>query len=417
MHASEPVAIKVEHLSKLYLIGRDRRGEETFREALTHAFTALFRRSGVGLAAEREEFWALKDLNFEVARGEVVGIIGRNGAGKSTLLKILSRITEPTQGRIEIRGRVASLLEVGTGFHGELTGRENIYLNGAILGMSRAEITRKFDDIVGFAEVEKFINTPVKHYSSGMYVRLAFAVAAHLDQDILFVDEVLAVGDAEFQRRCINKMKDISSAGRTVLFVSHNAMALRNLCSSGLLLENGALVKEGAIDDVLSAYVGNTPNVSSEIRRSQIDRSGIDARLVRVFVVPVGGVLGEPIRGTVPFAIGIEVEVERAGDIAVFVNCYHDSQQMVFSTGSIYDENLNGLRLDVGVHLFECVVPGHLLTDGTYVLDVQLVRSLRTMVSEPAVLSFRVVDDFAKVEGWNYRPGGVIRPKTTWRVR
>ena len=367
-------------------------------------------------AAEREEFWALKDLSFEVARGEVVGIIGRNGAGKSTLLKILSRITEPTQGHIEIRGRVASLLEVGTGFHGELTGRENIYLNGAILGMHRAEISRKFDDIVGFAEVEKFINTPVKHYSSGMYVRLAFAVAAYLDQDILFVDEVLAVGDAEFQKRCINKMRDISSAGRTVLFVSHNATALRNLCSSGLLLENGALVKEGAIDDVLSAYAGNTPNVSSEIRRSQIDRTVIDAALVRVFVVPVGGALGEPIRGTVPFSIGIEVEVDRAGDIGVFVNCHH-GQQMVFSTGSIYDENLNGLRLDVGVHLFECVVPGHILTDGIYVLDVQLVRSLRTMVSEPAVLSFQVADDFAKVEGWNYRPGGVIRPKTTWRVR
>ena len=189
----------------------------------------------------------MKDLSFEVARGEVLGIVGRNGAGKSTLLKILSRITEPTQGRIEIRGRVASLLEVGTGFHGELTGRENIYLNGAILGMRRAEISRKFDDIVAFAEVEKFIDTPVKHYSSGMYVRLAFAVAAYLDQDILFVDEVLAVGDAEFQKRCIDKMRDISSAGRTVLFVSHNATALRNLCSSGLLLESGLIVKKGSI--------------------------------------------------------------------------------------------------------------------------------------------------------------------------
>ena len=198
----------------------------------------------------------MKDVSFEVRRGEVVGIIGRNGAGKSTLLKILSCITEPTRGRIEIRGRVASLLEVGTGFHGELTGRENIYLNGAILGMTRAEINRKFDEIVGFAEVEKFIGTPVKHYSSGMYVRLAFAVAAHLDQDILFVDEVLAVGDAEFQRRCIDKMRDISKAGRTVLFVSHNPTALRNLCSSGLLLDDGAIVKSGTIGDVLSAYVG-----------------------------------------------------------------------------------------------------------------------------------------------------------------
>ena len=213
MLTSESVAIKVEHLSKQYVIRGDRKRAESFREALTRAFTAPLRRSGADHAfAEREKFWALKDVSFEVARGEVVGIIGRNGAGKSTLLKILSRITEPTRGRIEIRGRVASLLEVGTGFHGELTGRENIYLNGAILGMTRAEISRKFDEIVGFAEVEKFIDTPVKHYSSGMYVRLAFAVAAHLDQDILFVDEVLAVGDAEFQRRCIDKMRDISKS-------------------------------------------------------------------------------------------------------------------------------------------------------------------------------------------------------------
>ncbi len=233
MHSSKFVAIKVENLSKQYVIGQDDRGKETFREALTHAFTAPFRRNSGGLfaAAQTEKFWALKNVSFEVATGEVVGIVGRNGAGKSTLLKILSRITAPTEGRVEIRGRVASLLEVGTGFHGELTGRENIYLNGAILGMTRAEIKRKFDDIVGFAGVEKFINTPVKHYSSGMYVRLAFAVAAYLDQDILFIDEVLAVGDAEFQRRCLNKMRDLSGAGRTVLFVSHNATALRNLCS------------------------------------------------------------------------------------------------------------------------------------------------------------------------------------------
>src|SRR5262245_23583995 len=198
MLSSESVAIKVEKLSKQYVIGPNYRGADTFRDALTRAFTTPFRRriSGFFATAQAEKFWALKDVNFEVARGEVVGIIGRNGAGKSTLLKILSRITPPTEGRIEIRGRVASLLEVGTGFHGELTGRENVYLNGAILGMRRVEISRKFDDIVAFAEIEKFIDTPVKHYSSGMYVRLAFAVAAHLDQDILFVDEVLAVGDA-----------------------------------------------------------------------------------------------------------------------------------------------------------------------------------------------------------------------------
>jgi lipopolysaccharide transport system ATP-binding protein len=420
MHVSEPVAIKVEHLSKQYLIAQGRRGEETFREALTRALTAPIRRlaAGTATAGGSEEFWALKDVSFEVARGEVVGIIGRNGAGKSTLLKILSRITEPTRGHIEIRGRVASLLEVGTGFHGELTGRENIYLNGAILGMRRAEISRKLDDIVGFAEVEKFINTPVKHYSSGMYVRLAFAVAAYLDQDILFVDEVLAVGDTEFQRRCINKMRDISSAGRTVLFVSHNATAIRNLCSSGLLLEDGVLAKRGPIDDVLSAYIGGssvTSSVDVKNRRVRIGRGEAPASLARVFVVPVGGALGEPIRGTAPFSIGVEVEVHRSGEIGVCFNCSNDSQQMVFSTGSFFEESLNGLRLEAGVHLFECIVPGHILTDGTYVLDVMLIRHGQQVATEPAVMSFQVIDDFAKVDGWNYRPGGVIRPRTKWR--
>jgi len=205
-------------------------------------------------AASREEFWALKDVSFEVKRGEVVGIIGRNGAGKSTLLKILSRITEPSEGRVTLRGRVASLLEVGTGFHPELTGRENIFLNGAILGMSKAEIRKKFAEIVAFAEVERFLDTPVKRYSSGMYVRLAFAVAAHLEPEILVVDEVLAVGDAEFQKKCLGKMKDVATGGRTVLFVSHNLMAVRMLCSRSILLQKGNLVTLGETEPVLAAY-------------------------------------------------------------------------------------------------------------------------------------------------------------------
>jgi lipopolysaccharide transport system ATP-binding protein len=422
MHASESIAIKVEHLSKQYLIGQDQGDGETFREALTRAFTAPFRRLTGGSVAtsEIEKFWALKDVSFEVPRGEVVGIVGRNGAGKSTLLKILSRITEPTQGRIEIRGRVASLLEVGTGFHGELTGRENIYLNGAILGMTRAEINRKFDDIVDFAQIKKFIDTPVKHYSSGMYVRLAFAVAAHLDQDILFVDEVLAVGDVEFQRRCLNKMKDISSAGRTVLFVSHNTTALRNLCSCALLLEDGVLTRSGPIGDVLSVYLGSrSGSTSVDIRdsRARVSRSETPAAIARVFVVPVGGTLGEPILGTSPFSIGVEVEVQHAGQFEIFLHCFTDQQQIVFSTGSFFEERLNGLRLETGTHLFECAVPGHLLTDGTYVLDVILLKNRQVITTEADVLSFQVVDDFPGIDGWHYRPAGVIRPKATWRLR
>ena len=210
--------------------------------------------------ASKEEFWALKDVSFEVKRGEVVGIIGRNGAGKSTLLKILSRITEPTEGRVTLRGRVASLLEVGTGFHPELTGRENIFLNGAILGMTKAEIRKKFDEIVAFAEVERFLDTPVKRYSSGMYVRLAFAVAAHLEPEILVVDEVLAVGDAEFQKKCLGKMKDVATGGRTVIFVSHNMHAVRRLCSSGIFLQSGKLIQKGELDPIIQMYEGSFQN-------------------------------------------------------------------------------------------------------------------------------------------------------------
>jgi lipopolysaccharide transport system ATP-binding protein len=417
MNASESVAIKVENLSKQYVIGRDHKGEETFREALTRAFTAPFRR-GTGrllATAQTENFWALKDVSFEVTRGEVVGIIGRNGAGKSTLLKILSRITAPTQGRIEIRGRVASLLEVGTGFHGELTGRENIYLNGAILGMTRTEINRKFDDIVGFAEVEKFINTPVKHYSSGMYVRLAFAVAAYLDQDILFVDEVLAVGDAEFQRRCINKMRDISSAGRTVLFVSHNPTALRNLCSSGFLLEDGAITKSGPIGEVLSVYLGSD-DLNTKVLADDKPRPNTAAVLTGIAVAPVAGMVGDPVRGTGAFIISLEVKVNDPGEIAAFVECIDDNGRPVFSTGSFFEKELNGCRLESGYHLFECIIPGNLLNDGIYVLNAHLMKNRQAVIfSEKSVISFRVHDDFNITDGWNWRPVGVIRPETSWR--
>jgi lipopolysaccharide transport system ATP-binding protein len=260
------VVIRAEGLGKKYVIGHEAERERytALRDVIARNARGLWRKTA-DLAHGRaivggdttEEFWALKDVSFEVRRGEVLGIIGRNGAGKSTLLKILSRITEPTEGRVEIRGRVASLLEVGTGFHPELTGRENIYLNGAILGMTRAEIRRKFDEIVAFAEVEKFLDTPVKRYSSGMYVRLAFAVAAHLEPEILVVDEVLAVGDAEFQKKCLGKMQDVAGHGRTVLFVSHNMGAVRQLCQRGVVMRSGATVYDGEIDGAVSAHLSN----------------------------------------------------------------------------------------------------------------------------------------------------------------
>ena len=249
--------IEIDNLAKKYHIGAKAAQADGLRHAIESAIRAplAWMRNGQKSRASREEFWALRNINLDVKEGEVVGIVGRNGAGKSTLLKILSRISEPTQGRIRLRGRVASLLEVGTGFHPELTGRENIFLNGAILGMSRGEINRKFDEIVAFAEIDRFIDTPVKRYSSGMYVRLAFAVAAHLEPEILIVDEVLAVGDAPFQKKCLGKMKNVASGGRTILFVSHNLGAVSNLCDRGIYLKRGELIEDAPIQDALATYV------------------------------------------------------------------------------------------------------------------------------------------------------------------
>jgi len=267
------IAIRAANLSKLYHIGRGqgKAGYRTLRESMVDWAKAPLRWfSRDGRQAADDTIWALRDVSFEVKRGEVVGIIGRNGAGKSTLLKILSRITDPTEGTVDLYGRVGSLLEVGTGFHPELTGRENIYLNGAILGMKRTEIIRKFDEIVDFAEIEKFLDTPVKHYSSGMYVRLAFAVAAHLDPEILLVDEVLAVGDVEFQKKCLGKMGEVAREGRTVLFVSHNMGAIMSLCRIGILLQEGGLSQFGPIDQVVQSYI----NVSDDRNLTLLSHPG-----------------------------------------------------------------------------------------------------------------------------------------------
>ncbi|GAB4513291.1 MAG: hypothetical protein OHK0046_13980 [Anaerolineae bacterium] len=274
------LAIRVENLGKQYRIGAAPVRYRTFRDVIINATSAPFRRArsllrgeAYGAAELNQEFWALKDVSFEVQHGDVVGIIGRNGAGKSTLLKILSRITEPTTGRVELYGRVGALLEVGTGFHPELTGRENIYLNASILGMSRAEINRKFDEIVDFAEVEKFIDTPVKHYSSGMGLRLGFAVAAHLEPEILVVDEVLAVGDAAFQKKCLGKMSDVASEGRTVLFVSHNMAAVQGLCKSSIVLNQGNLTYMGEQNAGIEHYL-NTAQQSAINLTHRKDRHG-----------------------------------------------------------------------------------------------------------------------------------------------
>lgn len=273
------VAIQVNGLSKQYRLGGKQEVYRTLRESFMDALIAPVRclsslSSGKQSARDVETFWALKDVSFQVESGEVVGIVGRNGAGKSTLLKILSRIVEPTEGEAEIHGRVGSLLEVGTGFHPELTGRENIFLNGAILGMRRSEIWRRFDEIVAFAEIEKFLDTPVKHYSSGMYVRLAFAVAAHLEPEILLVDEVLAVGDAAFQKKCLGRMQDVAKGGRAVLFVSHNMAAITSLCTRGLLIDNGRLVLSGSPHSVVEEYLSSSRTYASLPVSERKDRGG-----------------------------------------------------------------------------------------------------------------------------------------------
>lgn len=410
-------AIKVEGLYKEYVVGHAHEQHDTFYELLTQTIKAPLKRlrSLGGQTEEKERFWALQDVNFEVQPGEVVGIIGRNGAGKSTLLKILSRITAPSKGRIEVRGRLASLLEVGTGFHPELSGRENIYLNATILGMGQKEISRKFDAIVEFSGVEKFLDTPVKRYSSGMYVRLAFAVAAHVEADILLVDEVLAVGDAEFQRRCLGKMEQVASAGRTVLFVSHNLTAVKSLCSRGLLLDQGTVVKMSPVDDAIEGYI-NAGAIAINEKLLEVDRAHVDAAYIsRISVKQADGVGGERLSAIKPLSVVIDVEILVTGNIDVFLHCYDEQQSMVFSSGSFFDETVNTKTIATGTHRFVCELPGHLLNDGSYTLDVMLVRNRREVfLTEPAVLSFRVEDDFPIIQDWQWRPAGVIRPQLKW---
>jgi len=310
------MVISVENLSKKYIIGHQKQERyTTLRDVLANGAKRLTNKLAHPFAAQandttHEEFWALREVSFEIQQGDRVGIIGRNGAGKSTLLKILSRITEPTSGRISIKGRVASLLEVGTGFHPELTGRENIFLNGAILGMSKAEIRKKFDEIVAFAEVEKFLDTPVKRYSSGMYVRLAFAVAAHLEPEILIVDEVLAVGDAQFQKKCLGKMEEVGNEGRTVLFVSHQMAAIQNLCQTGIVLNKGCVNYVGTQLEAVSKYLSLDQDCTDSLI-SRSDRRGTQGmRIVSItFVDAAGREIKSAVSGQ---ELGIRLHFERS---------------------------------------------------------------------------------------------------------
>jgi lipopolysaccharide transport system ATP-binding protein len=379
---SEPT-IAVEKVSKSYSVGHlssqnKERGYETFRDVITNEVRSLARNAInilagniLGHGDEVEEFWALKNVNFEIKQGEAVGIIGRNGAGKSTLLKILSRITDPTEGRVTLRGRVASLLEVGTGFHPELTGRENIFLNGAILGMKRDEIRRKFDEIVAFAEVNKFLDTPVKWYSSGMFVRLAFAVAAHLEPEILIVDEVLAVGDAEFQKKCLGKMDEVSRRdGRTVLFVSHNTAAMMNLCPRVIWLDRGTVRGQGFARTVINDYL--TKGVLSTARLislSELPRPSSDEHRLRLesleWLSDIPLRHGEPVKGRIRFRTQSPLE-----DVAVGIGFSYVGGGRLLT----YETDLQGCQRpslpEPGVYVVEFEVDSLPLAPDIYVLDI-----------------------------------------------
>jgi lipopolysaccharide transport system ATP-binding protein len=371
--------ISVENLSKRYIIGHQRDASDGLRHRLEDAFRHPFRRlrsvfrartSDLRPRATREEFWALKDVSFEVKQGEVIGIIGRNGAGKSTLLKLLSRITEPTEGRIRLKGRVASLLEVGTGFHQELTGRENIFLNGAILGMSRSEIKRKFDEIVAFSEVEKFLDTPVKRYSSGMYVRLAFAVAAHLEPEILIVDEVLAVGDNEFQKKCLGKMGEVARGGRTVLFVSHNMASIRQLCTLGLLLSEGRVHAAGEIEDVVGNYLSVEAICDGQWRRLDPLPQEHGIYFEKVSILSSANIPTGHLDNTRGFTIEIRVHSAKSYNKGQIALRFTNQEGVVVLTTCSTDRHGRYESIGPGKYCYRIQVPGALLAPGVYALQI-----------------------------------------------
>jgi lipopolysaccharide transport system ATP-binding protein len=418
-------AIRIENVSKRFRLGvRANRTYRTLREALAVGARAPWsrlrsaRRQNNGpREAPANALWALKDVSFEVKPGEVVGLIGRNGAGKSTLLKILSRITEPTEGRVELRGRVGSLLEVGTGFHPELTGRENIYLNGAILGMSRAEIGRKFDEVVAFAELERFLDTPVKHYSSGMYVRLAFAVAAHLELEILFVDEVLAVGDLDFQKKCLQKMGTIARDGRTVIFVSHNLGIIHRLCSRAVLLHQGQVQSLGPTDEVIQAYLFAGLDHQGWWERAAPPAPGQSVCLRRIELLREGSPSGL-FTADEPFRVAIDYEVlETVPDFVIGFQVRNTQGVCLFTTIDKDTADWPGRGRPPGCYRSVCQVPGHLLAPGTYSLTAAAaIINQQTFDTQPDVLQFEIAEAGCIRTRLNDRREGVITPIFDWRI-
>ena len=438
------VIISVEGLGKRYRISHQAEGRRyvALRDVIAQKLKAPFKflrrsqnsevrtqtsdlRPPSSARSSSEDFWALKNVSFEVKRGEVVGIIGRNGAGKSTLLKILSRITEPTEGRVRIKGRVASLLEVGTGFHPELTGRENIFLNGAILGMSRAEIREKFDEIVDFSGVEQFLDTPVKRYSSGMYVRLAFAVAAHLEPEILIVDEVLAVGDAAFQKKCLGKMKDVAKKdGRTVLFVSHNMAAVNNLCSKAIMLNNGRVIHEGQTSQVVDYYMNSGLETSGELIWLNPSEAPGNER-VRLKAVRIISESKATANVMLDQDCHIEIDyVNYATDLPLGVSIHLLDKMGVevlasanFHSANLIRDNWFGKGFPKGIYRTVCTIPANFLNEGRYSIRVALVSNISNIeLLTGEIIGFNTHDTGEMRKEYTGYWLGVVRPKLAWQT-
>jgi lipopolysaccharide transport system ATP-binding protein len=403
--------ITVENLSKQYHLGKREATYGTLRDTIVRTLRAPFQRQQKNGQNGESTIWALQDVHFEIKPGEVVGIIGRNGAGKSTLLKILSRIVEPTTGNVKLYGRIGSLLEVGTGFHPELSGRENIFLNGAILGMRRLEIERKFDEIVAFAEIEKFIDTPVKHYSSGMYMRLAFAVAAHLEPEILLVDEVLAVGDVAFQKKCLGKVEDVAKEGRTVLFVSHNMIALQSLCKQAFWFDEGILKEVGEINRIINNYLHTT--ITSSLEKSWEDTveapGNAEVKLRTVRVIPQNQSPTDKITVQTPLKLEFE-----------YLNYVDDALLSL----SLVLYNLEGVcvlnarseaeRYPKGLIRQSCYIPGNFLNDETYTVRLVIIKDTSIGLLDKSNLLMFDVHDIERTGGWYGKWIGVVRPHFDW---
>jgi lipopolysaccharide transport system ATP-binding protein len=398
--------LSIENVSKRYQLNQKGNSTDDLRDTVTRWSNSIFKPSKN--QNKKEDFWALKDINLEVKQGDRLGLVGANGAGKSTLLKVLSQITEPTNGIVKVKGRMASLLEVGTGFHPELTGRENIFLNGAILGMQKSEIVKHFDAIVDFAGIRKFIDTPVKRYSSGMYVRLGFAIAAHLEPEILVVDEVLAVGDADFQKKSIGKMRDVSNSGRTLIFVSHNLTAVQGLCNKGAYLRNGELIKSGKIDEVVNEYVKTVSKFQLKQNWATPDEApGNDqVRIKTISLTPNQEILTDNFDTRTPLKMVFEYwNLMDNAELNVSIFLYSMTGECIFNIGDdakIYQQ---------GIVRVECDIPGDFLNDGSYYISAMIVKDrLAPVFFFEDALAFDILD-YREGTDWYGKWPGAVRPK------